>query len=59
MKATLTWDGRSWVGVLDCGGTALGDRPDLIIAGLPELAKLMTGTDVPAADIQLRVELVS
>jgi hypothetical protein len=59
MKATVTWDGDSWVGVLDEGGVTRSDRLELLLERLPELAQLMTGHTVPASEIELRMASVS
>jgi hypothetical protein len=55
MKATVTWDGHSWVGILDEGGITRSDRLELLLERLPELAQLMTGQTVPASEIQLQM----
>jgi hypothetical protein len=58
MKATVTWDGDSWVGVLDEGGVTKSNRLELLLARLPDLAQLMTGRKVAASEIELQMALV-
>ena len=55
MKATVTWDGDSWVGTLDEGGITRSDRLEQLLERLPELAQLMTGQKVPASEIELQM----
>ncbi len=56
MRAYVTWDGYSWVAVLEGGGTTQAKRLDQLPVRLVEVVKLMSGDTVGARDITLEVD---
>ncbi|MGI8753160.1 MAG: type II toxin-antitoxin system HicB family antitoxin [Acidimicrobiales bacterium] len=56
MRATVNWDGYSWVAVLDGGGVTQAKRLDQLPARLAEVVKLMTGQAVAPDAIELEID---
>lgn len=56
MRAAVTWDGYSWVAVVDGGGVTQAKRLDQLPSRLVEVVKLMTGTVVGPEAIELDID---
>ncbi|MDQ6783247.1 MAG: hypothetical protein M3063_07370 [Actinomycetota bacterium] len=56
MRAAVSWDGYSWVAVLDGGGVTQARRLDQLPGRLAEVAKLMGGRTVPPDAFELDID---
>lgn len=54
-RATVEWDGRYWVAVLEGGGVTQAKRLDQLPERIVEVIRLMTGQAVSPDDVDLEI----